>query len=237
MTKIGIITVSRTNNFGAELQAYALQKKLINLGYDAEVIDYLYYKHKNHKASSASKSEIKFSSTLKFKKNILYRLILPLSEIVLPIFHSATKRRMKNFEVFHDKNTNFSKRFESITTLYKYKHDYDVYITGSDQVWNPSTFTSLKPYFLDFAPKEKIKMSYAASFGVSTIDTAYYSFFKTQLEKLDSIAVREQSGRALVKTISNRDAKVVLDPTLLLTKLEWKAVISNGNKNDLKNTY
>ncbi|MEB3373128.1 hypothetical protein SFC43_05805 [Bacteroides sp. CR5/BHMF/2] len=48
MKKIGIITIVRVNNYGAELQAYALQRKLINMGYDAELIDYLYYIHPNY---------------------------------------------------------------------------------------------------------------------------------------------------------------------------------------------
>lgn len=225
MKKIGIITVVRTNNFGAELQAFALQKKLRNLGHDAEVIDYLYYKHIDHKASEKSKSEISFSKIDVLKKKLLYRVTVPISEIILPLFHSPTKRRLENFKNFHIGRTNFSTEFRSIEELYEYNHDYDVFVTGSDQVWNPATFTSLKPYFLDFASNDKIKISYAPSFGVSSIDNKYYQLYSKWLKELTYISVREAQGKELVEKLANRESTIVLDPTLLLSKQEWSDVI------------
>lgn len=105
--------------------------------------------------------------------------------------------------------------------LYQTKMDYDVYVVGSDQVWNPSASSSIEPYFLTFAPKEAKKISYASSFGVSNIPASLYDKYKKLLSNIDSLSVREQTGVCLVKALTGRDATCVLDPTLLLNKEQW----------------
>lgn len=225
MKKIGIITVSRTNNFGAELQAYALQKKLQLMGYDAEIIDYLYYKHKDYKRTAEAKPLVEFSRKDRMKQYLLYGIVTPLLENIVSAVYKKIKNRLGNFESFHKNNVRFSSQYRSLTELNNASHSYDVFIVGSDQVWNPITGTSLSPYFLEFAPKDKLKMSYASSFGVSSIDVKYHEAYKHYFSNLESIAVREEDGVALVKQISGREAKRVLDPTLLLTKNEWCRVI------------
>ena len=223
--KIGIITVSRTNNYGAELQAYALQKKLQKLGYEAEIIDYLYYKHKNYKATPDAKSLVAVCKKEKIKKFILYRIITPLMENVVSLIHKPLRDRIRNFELFHNKQVLFSPQYKSLVELKKAQHPYEVFIVGSDQVWNPVTGTSLSPYFLEFAPKNKLKISYASSFGVSTIDKQYHLAYKQYLSNLDAIAVREEDGVELVRSIGGRVAQRVLDPTLLLSKEDWCTII------------
>ncbi|MFV0590660.1 MAG: polysaccharide pyruvyl transferase family protein [Draconibacterium sp.] len=229
MKKIGIITVSRTINFGAELQAFALQHKLNQLEYNAEVIDYLYYKNKRHIAAKDSKPEMKFGIKELIKNTLLYRYISPVIDRILPMFNSKTKQRNLNFETFHKKNTVFSREFRSIGELYGYKHKYDVFISGSDQVWNPATFSSLKPYLLDFAPKGKKRIAYAASFGVSKVSENYIDTYRSLFSKMDAIAVREESAKDLIKQITNRETEVVLDPTLLLAKSDWENISDSAN--------
>lgn len=236
MKRIGIITVSKTNNFGAELQAFALHKKLSNLGFDSEIIDYLYFKNKRHHPSKKSKPEINFSKKQKIKEYILYRIVSPLIENWLTRVHKSTQKRLSNFQNFYQLNCSFSKEYNSIEKLYSAHHKYDVFIVGSDQVWNPATGTSLKPYFLDFAPKDKIKLSYASSFGISTIDYQHHKLYKKYLTKLDFISVREENGVKIIKQIAERNSLVVLDPTLLLTKEEWSDVSKNSDIL-LKNKY
>ena len=225
--KIGIITVCRTNNYGAELQAFALQNKLNELGFDAEIIDYLYYKHIKHKPSKNSKPEVNFSKKTTLTKKLIYRVATPLVEVLLPLFHSPTKRKQQNFKGFHIGKTKFSKQFSSLKDLYAFNHMYDVFITGSDQVWNPATFTSLKPYLLDFAPKGKSRIAYAASFGVSEVSKFYKETYSSLFSNFDAIGVREKQGEILVRKIANVNAKVVLDPTLLLNKEDWGKVTEN----------
>ncbi|MFC6860085.1 polysaccharide pyruvyl transferase family protein [Zunongwangia atlantica] len=230
MKKIGIVTISRTNNYGAELQAYALQRKLRDLGYDAELIDYLYYKHKNHKPTNLSQPVLKLDTKSKLKNFLMYRVVSPLIE-GSSVFSAAIKNRKKNFYRFHaNGNTSYSKdQYRSYEELYKARLEYDIYMVGSDQVWNPGTGTSLSPYFLDFAPKDKLKVTYASSFGVSQIPESLHAKYRDFFNNLDVIGVREKQGVALVEQLSGKRAQQVLDPTLLLSKDDWSRVINEDN--------
>ncbi len=105
--------------------------------------------------------------------------------------------------------------------LYHANMDYDIYIVGSDQVWNPSASSSIEPYFLTFAPQKAPKLAYASSFGVSSIAPELSKRYTELLNNLNTIAVREQSGVELVKQLTGREAKLVVDPTLLLSKTDW----------------
>jgi len=234
--KIGIITVSRTTNFGAELQAFALQYKLNKLGYDAEVIDYLYFKNNRHIVSKKARPELSFKKKEQLKNLFIYRIIGPLIDVAFPIFHKKTNRKFNNFKNFHKNNTRFSKEFRTADSLYKHSFNYDIFITGSDQVWNPATFSSLKPYLLDFAPPFKKRISYAASFGVSKVSSEYKNTYSGLFKKLDSISVREEQGKEIIKEITNLEANEVLDPTLLLSKSDWKE-IAKGSKINIKEPY
>lgn len=221
MKKIGIITIVRTNNYGAELQAFALQQKLALLGYKTEVIDFLYFKHRNHKRSKGSDPIVKKRFPSRIKEHILYRIVSPLVEMLMPIFHHKTKDRIRNFRAFRENNISFSKTYRSQRELYSAKLNYDIFMVGSDQVWNPFSGTSLSPYFLTFAPKDARKISYGSSFGVSEIDDLYKDKYNQYLNNLDKISVREKQAVKLVRKLSERDSTWVLDPTLLLTKEEW----------------
>lgn len=101
---------------------------------------------------------------------------------------------------------------------------YDVYMVGSDQVWNPGSYTSLRPYFLDFAPKGKPRVAYASSFGVSELPKDTHNFYKTYLNNFNAIGVRERTAVEMVKNVSGKDAEWVLDPTLLLNAEDWSTL-------------
>jgi len=219
--KIGIITILKVNNYGAELQAFALQKKLEYLGFESEIIDYLYYKNSNFIYTSMAKPFVKLSLLTKVKE-----WLNPIRENILTFpYRTAENIRMEKFENFHKNNTKLSlKTYRSIDELYQSKFNYDIFMVGSDQVWNPQTNVSLKPYFLTFAPKGKLKVSYASSFGVSSIPGMAKEIYKQGLNNIDQIAVREKQGVKLVKELTGRTACHVLDPTLLLNKQEWESV-------------
>lgn len=218
--KIGIITILRVNNYGAELQAYATQKALHNLGYDAEIIDYLFYKHPKHRKTKQSKPIFNFD------------IVKKLSETAYPIFTKikslkhwkAAKKRNENFELFHKQHTATSPQYQSIDALYAANLNYDIYMVGSDQVWNPGIYSSIAPYFLTFAPRDKRKVAYASSFGVSRIPIDAKAYYSDRLKEFDAIGVRENNAVDLVKELSGKDATWVLDPTLLLNKEEWRSV-------------
>lgn len=221
MKKIGIITIVKVNNYGAELQAYATQKVLQLMGYDAEIIDYLFYKNPRYKKTRMSRPLF----PMPIKKRLTEYLFPKISYLKQCIHHSTNgNKRIERFSSFHQENTHFSREFRSINELYNAVFDYDVYIVGSDQVWNPGIYSNISPYFLTFAPKEKKRISYASSIGVSSLPESTKSFYKNAFLSLDAISVREDDAVRLIKEISGKDAQLVLDPTLLLSSNEWKAV-------------
>lgn len=216
--KIGIITIVKVNNYGAELQAYALQKKLNLLGYDAEIIDYLFYKNKAHIKEKISRPFYPYP----FKKKI--------KEFLEPWYHKIRclpywrnkRKREKAFDLFHKKHTRFSSIcYRSYSQLYQNPPIYDVYCVGSDQVWNPGCYTNLNPYFVSFAPRGKKRISYASSFGVKVLPQHAQEKYKDLLLQMDAISVREDAGVDIVNEISGRNAVKVADPTLLLTTDDW----------------
>ena len=218
--KIGIITICKVNNYGAELQAFATCKKLELLGYDAEIIDYTYYKDWRFKDSRKSEPLIPMSGKDRLMYWVKYRLINCLVDTVLPIFSAAVRKRKANYAAFIGKGR-FSRPYRTMDDLYRHCGPYDVYMVGSDQVWNPGAASSIEPYFLTFAPEGAKKVSYAASFGVADIAEPLQKKYRQWLGNIHSIAVREQSGANLVKRLIGKEAKWVLDPTLLLDKAQW----------------
>lgn len=216
-TKVGIITILGVNNYGADLQAFALYKKLDDLGFDSEIINYPFYK--NSRYISEKKAKSKFSSSrITLVKDFILGVLDKLGKMLNP---SIAKVRNGRFEQFKIRNIRFSKEYRSFSSLYSSTHDYDVAVVGSDQVWNPNNPINLEPYFLTFIPKGVKKISYASSFGVSEIDIENYPSYYKMLNNLDEISTREESGVKLIKVIADRTAEHVLDPTLLLEREEW----------------
>lgn len=218
--KIGIITILKVNNYGAELQAYALQRVLNLLGYDAEIIDYLFYKNPQHKKTVRSRPNFHFGI-----KKILVERLYPIYTKIRMFLNSKNENvREQRFALFHKKNTRLSKTYKTIDELFEAKMDYDIYMVGSDQVWNPGIYSSLDPYFLKFAPQNRKKIAYASSFGVSEIPSYACSYYREALKDFDAIGVRENNAVELVRHLSGKSAQWVLDPTLLLTKDNWNEI-------------
>lgn len=226
--KIGIVTILSVNNYGAELQAFALQNKLNSMGYNAQIIDYLFYKNPNFKATKKSKSFVKlgFKQQLKEKFYPYYKSIKSIP------YRNQKLIRDNKFENFHKEFTNRTPTLNTIEKLYKTSFDYDVYMVGSDQVWNPNTHVNLEPYFLTFAPKDKIKIAYASSFGVNNVPEIYEGHYKKLLNNIDFIGVREKQGVSIVENLTSKAAKWVLDPTFLLNKFEWTSFESPSTINE-----
>lgn len=101
---------------------------------------------------------------------------------------------------------------------------YDYFIAGSDQIWNPYyNFVAGKCDFLEFAHNRQ-KISYAASFGVEEVPIEKRVEFKRALETFKTLSVREIQGVNIIHELTGRQAKLVLDPTLLLSNKEWQMI-------------
>lgn len=213
--KIAICTLIGYKNYGNRLQNFALQYVLESMGNEVVTIrNYTDLKESLNKRIIARL----FDGTL--FSGILNKLQVIRNE---SIRKQANRARTKSFVDFTDKyilESEFS--IDEHTADFSFDRNIDCYVIGSDQVWN-YTYNSFSSF--DFAVySEKPKISYAASFGVSSIPQEYKGLYKTGLEGLDCISVREQRGGELVTELTGRSAKVVLDPTLLLSRSQWESL-------------
>lgn len=201
--KATIITICEGHNYGNRLQNYALQTVIESLGYTVETMD----------TSSQSRGII---NIWKEKIKLLVKRILGYSNI------DVISKRNVAFNCFNNQYI----RFVSAKRVKK-KCDSDVYICGSDQVWNPTLGfigNNFLDYFACFAPKNRV-ISYAASIAIESIPDKYAELFERGIEHIQKISVREKEGQKLLKEKYNKDSEVVLDPTLLLKTEEWELMI------------
>ena len=105
---------------------------------------------------------------------------------------------------------------------------YDAFVCGSDVIWNPDFNYGLEIYYLKFA--KKYAFSYAASFGRAELSSGYGSSLQERLSQLRCISVREASGVDIIREYTNYDARVDVDPVLLLTKKEWEILAGKKRK-------
>lgn len=217
MKKVGLITYYG-NNYGGVLQAYATQKMAEKNGFHCEVIsnDFLYKKSK-----------------LKILKTRLGNLVTAIKKPTdylakRKVYHQYTVQnatKAKKFEAFRKDNLCIHKTgYVSYEEYLKNPPKYDVYLCGSDQIWNPNLYCENGFYFAGFAPDDALKISYASSVGVSTVNKKQIAFMAPLLNRFDVISTREQKGADIINTISKKNATVVLDPTLLLSGEEWSQV-------------
>lgn len=208
---LAIITLEGNFNYGNRLQNYALQKILMescqanvdNLTFSDK---FLYKKYKSERPFWAKvKSKIfDFKKIQSRKKQI--------------------KIKNRVFRPFRERNFNFvDVRIDNVSEIVG---KYNYFVIGSDQVWNPLYKSGDEAMFATFAPSEKV-ISYAASFGISKIPEKFYSYIEDGLKHVSKISVREQEGVTIVKSLSNKNAQLVLDPTMLLTGKDWHEIIKD----------
>ena len=209
--RVGIITITDGQNYGNRLQNYALQTVLHNLGLDVETLQ---------RRTSRDRS---------FCQNIVFFI----KQIVKKVIGRKDTQfaricRGRRFNSFNRKFIVFSSYELCNNVAPKNLSDkYDYFICGSDQIWN-ARFDIVKEDIknnLAFFAREEQRIAYAASFGTKDVAYGYENLFRDELKKFKSIGVREEEGKRLVNELCNRkDAKVVIDPTLLLTQEQWKRI-------------
>lgn len=228
---VGIITIHKSLlSYGACLQSYALWKYIKTLGYECEIID-LY--RPVMKGYSNNTHSLTFSTTPKNKKyNFKNYLRLYFNKFFSRnIFTNPQKTQ--RFQAFNSL-IDYSTSYNSIDALYKNPPIYDYYISGSDQIWNPDMPFENEPYLLSFVPNGKKRISYASSFGRNNLPEKYKKHYQNSLKHYDSISVREESGKNIIKELIDWDSEVVLDPTMLFDANFWQTLSIQPN---LKQKY
>lgn len=201
MTKVGIVTICDNSNYGNRLQNYALYKTLDNMGIKCST---LWDKKEN---------------TIKSKIKMTIKKILPTNNI----------NRKKNLK-FNDFTRNrINNKYVQLNKLYEVGNEFDYFIVGSDQIWNYNFGHAQEKDFLKFTDYNKT-ISYAPSFGISEVEEEWKEKITDGLNHIKYLSVREAQGAKIIKDLTNRDAQVVLDPTLLLSKEEWNKVEKKPKK-------
>lgn len=206
--KIGIVTFwTSNNNYGQILQNYALQTFLMQKGFNVELIRF------NHKKTSIIKRIYN-----KIFKLINYRNL------------KITDNIDRKFQEFRKNNIKSSKLvYNGYNTILHNPPIYDIYIAGSDQIWSmPINKKENYYYFLSFVPRDKIKISYAASFGMDNYPIQRREKLKSLLIDFKYISCREKTGVDILKNIKIK-ASCVLDPTLLISPSDYTRLFKINN--------
>lgn len=218
MNKIGIITTQYSPNYGALLQAFALQEYLKRNypNFEIEIIDY-YPQHAD--------GFWKLFHEVRGYKDIL----LNVYSLLHPKLLLAKKKNFNEFKRFIAQNLNCSQRYYSFSELEKLEQQYNTLICGSDQIWNITRHDD-PAWFLYFSRSWKNckKIAYAPSVA-DTIPHGHENNLLKYLNNLDSISVREDIDVEQLKKYTNKDVKHVCDPIFLLTHDEWKSYLPGFN--------
>lgn len=204
-----ITTMHRGYNYGSALQAYALSEAVSSLGHQPLLLDYI-------------PERLHFGKNL---RQLLHDLVHGHSshqryEAFRGVIHLLCVDYY--FGRFFKRHFTMTKQFLNKADIYRAKLDADVYMTGSDQVWNSFHNRGLdKIFFLDFAPEGANRIAYAASFGKESLEEWEREDTKKLLDKYQAISVRESQGLKILNDLDIHIGKHVLDPTLLLKKEVW----------------
>ena len=211
--KVGILTLSASDNCGSLLQAYALQtlldKYLMN---DAVVINYNFQK-------SREMYDVIPNNFYRHPRDTYYRL--------LHIRKLAKQKR--DYEYFRDRYLKMTEKvYRREAELKKEQFDFDVTICGSDQVWNVLMSDFDHAFFLDWVHSGK-KLAYAPSLGGNKLLDGFDSdYLKGVFESFSALSAREITGKEQIEAICNKSVHVLLDPTLLLDYTDWDE-LTTGN--------
>lgn len=195
--KIGTLTFPGSPSHGASLQMYALYSAIKNMNIDVSVINYI-------------------SPTFNYKKTIKKDLKTRIINLILKDTETSFKEFESKIKVFPQ---------VPITTtdnLREYTSSFDRIIVGSDQVWNPIVTGNDMNFYLEFCNDNRKKASYAPSFGVNEIAKKDKEKISNLLSQFSYLSTREERGKELIYELIGKEAPIVLDPTFLIKKEDWR---------------
>ncbi len=211
---IGIITFHASFNYGSMLQAWALQTYLEKQGHHVEIINYRSKYQKKHYARPFDLTSIDSI------KSSLKRLALA------PSSFPALYKKWYLFNEFLHQELHITKEYNTEKDLENAHLDYDIIITGSDQIWI-NTREAGSPYFANFTNPKIRKIAYAPSMGPLPENTPSVEFFKKNLKNFDAVSVRElRSKNYLEDNQLFHPVEVVCDPTMLLNRDDYNILIN-----------
>lgn len=233
--RIGIITFVDYINYGNRLQNYALQCLLEECGVEVEtILNERYYDYHYMKGHYGAR----FLNMLKFVFWKIYDWTYCDEHAMGYVLKSdfLTKMRIQGNMEFSKKYIHESKYIIRKGVFHKREMEkYDYLFSGSDQVWNPMMGGASALFFLRFVPQCK-RVAFSASIGLDSIPDEYQKQWKIYLSGMRYISVREETAKKIVEEISDKQAEVLLDPTMLIDMLYWKK-LAEGKKTNLPSKY
>ena len=175
--RIGILTFHWATNYGAVLQAFCLQEYLREQGHKVDIINY-----------KPKRFDLTLTQFIKNPRRLRYLR----KELI-------AKRKESLLAPFREKYLNQTKRYYSTKEIQSANMDYDLLISGSDQILNPS-FTicgesiPTSAYYLSFGPKTAKRIGYAVSFGCVQYPEQATIYASEWINNFDAIGTRENTG-------------------------------------------
>lgn len=207
--KVALITIFQVPNYGSVLQTFATQQILEQMGAEVHLINYNYPNEWHWQNGARKPSGIR----------TWIRKLIP-------------SKKISNLDKFRSAYLHLTKCYDSLDALSAEDwSDYDAFVVGSDQVWNPRFLHGDKTFMLSFVPDNIPRYSLASSFATDTLpENLRYKYYR-ELVKFEAISVREQNGVKIINNELNinKNVEVILDPTLLFPKEDWLRFIPRSS--------
>lgn len=220
--KVGLVIVTYTVNYGTYLQAFATQEAIRNLGYDTKILNI------DSVISDVSKARKRYFIGQIFNlaevKSYMGTIEAIIQKKINGRYRDYYYHREKCFDQFYDKYFDIGPVCDSWKGLSDYCKNFTSIVVGSDQLWRPANIAG-NYYTLNFVPEEINKVAYATSFGLAEVRKKQRKNVEIFLNRIQHLSCREESGVKIIKSLTNRDASLVCDPTLLLKKDDWERYI------------
>lgn len=230
--KVGIVSLFNGQNFGNKLQNYAAEQICKEYGFQPNTFKYEIIQA-NVINDPSLLAKLKPAYIKSFVKSFLRsrcRIENSDSSVLLQVafwyknrnlIFNTNKRRENKYNSFDYQYLNFAQRSIKLNEENSpWTDEYAMFLAGSDQVWNPYYLFVGSNNFLQFVTKEK-RASLAASFGVSEVPSERQADFSKWLDSFSYLSVREDAGAKIIKDLTNREAKVISDPTMIVSKSVW----------------
>lgn len=210
--KVGTLTTHSAHNYGAVLQAYALESYINSLGVSCQILNYrpryAYNAYRVLKAPSSLKGALEFATRA--------------------ANYPSLKRRHERFVRFQNDCLPLTKPVYGQEDLCDLAREYDCVFCGSDQIWNPNLHGFDIAYFLPGVEDSTTKYSYAASFGSDSIPATVEPEMAKRIEGFSKFACRERNALDLVEKLTGKQPAFVLDPVFLLGEDHWRGLASHA---------
>lgn len=210
--KTATMTFHAAHNYGSALQAYALQRTIQDLGHENQIIDF------------RTPRQMDMYRVFTKRKGIKYLI----KNLTRGLHYFALQERHRRFESFIDsKLVLTNERYTSIRELELANFDFDCYVAGSDQIWNPIPVDFDWAYYLPFVKSGK-RIAYAPSLGpLSSVgDETFQKQIAEYVSLFDHVTVRDNDAAEKMSKLTASTPQVVVDPTLLLDKATWELLVT-----------